>query len=276
MKWFKFYGQDWLTDLKVMKMSMEDRLCFLTLLCLASSTDEDGTVRNCDEETLIKLANIPNDPNNEYNPHEKAIGCLKRFEALQIVTLRVTHRNGALQSDVTVRNFSSRQEKNLSNAERQKRYRDSHKISKEDSNYSNVTQRNARNVREEKRRIEEREGRDKSEFIPTTHLGDLPEVEKKENTPSHTARSFLTGGAVYNEMLSEFSKGENKSGVESEFKKFVLYWTEPNKGGTKQRWEQQPTFEIRRRLLTWLSRSKEWNIRPTKNVGMSVASEIKL
>jgi len=39
-----------------------------------------------------------------------------------------------------------------------------------------------------------------------------------------------------------------------ELKKFDNYWTELNKSWTKQRWEQQKTFEVQRRLATWL-----WN-----------------
>lgn len=39
---------------------------------------------------------------------------------------------------------------------------------------------------------------------------------------------------------------------------FDAYWTELNKNWTKQRWEQQKTFEVQKRLATWLSR---WNFK---------------
>ncbi len=48
----------------------------------------------------------------------------------------------------------------------------------------------------------------------------------------------------------------------TEIKKFVDYWTEPNATG-KQRWQLQPTFEVRRRLTTWLSKIKQFNGMPT-------------
>lgn len=32
---------------------------------------------------------------------------------------------------------------------------------------------------------------------------------------------------------------------------FVLYWTEPTKGKTRMRFEQQPTWDTHRRMLTW-------------------------
>lgn len=154
MKWFKFYGQDWLTDLKVMKMTMEDRLCFITLLALASASDEQGVVKGCDEESLIKLAHIPDWPESDYNPTEKASGCLKRYVALRCVTL-------ADNGDVTVLNFARRQGENLSNAERQKNYRERHKtaINKGSAtvtkrNDSNVAKSNDRNARIDKNRID--------------------------------------------------------------------------------------------------------------------------
>lgn len=123
MKWFKFYGQDWLTDIKITKMSIEDRLCFIALLCLASASD-DGIIRELDEKTLIEISHIPD------NQKENAQGCLKRYQALQIVTLS---GNG----EVTVRNYIKRQQSNASNAEKQKRYRE--RLKQRISNPSNVT-----------------------------------------------------------------------------------------------------------------------------------------
>src|SRR3990167_9589154 len=120
MKWFKFYGQDWLTDLKIMRMSIEDRLCFITLLCLASAEENGGTVKNCDEGALIHLTHLSEDPYDDNNEISRARGCLKRYEALHCVTI---NDNG----DVTIVNFNRRQGENLSNAERQKNNRERHK-----------------------------------------------------------------------------------------------------------------------------------------------------
>ncbi len=168
MKWFKFYGQDWLTDLKIMSMSMEDRLCFITLLCLASSSDEKGLIRKCTEDAIIRLSNIPNVPSEEHNPYEKSIGCLKRYEALQIVTL---NDNG----DVTINAFDRRQGQNFSNAERQRNYRERLKTKNKSRNVSNVTQSNDSNARIDKNRI------DKNIHTATTEIvaegsKDIPEI----------------------------------------------------------------------------------------------------
>lgn len=39
-----------------------------------------------------------------------------------------------------------------------------------------------------------------------------------------------------------------------EMGKFVAYWNEPNKSGTKVRWEMQPTFDVKLRMHTWIAR----------------------
>jgi len=44
--------------------------------------------------------------------------------------------------------------------------------------------------------------------------------------------------------------------VGEELVKFDSYWTELNKTWTKQRWEKEKTFEVQKRLGTWLSRAK--------------------
>lgn len=115
--------------MKILNMSMEDRLCYLTLLCLASSSEEKGLVKNCDEETVIKLANIPDDYFHDINPFEEAHGCLKRFSDKGMIT----NDNAG---NVIIVNFKKRQEQNLTGYERIKRYREKQKngSNKEDNN----------------------------------------------------------------------------------------------------------------------------------------------
>lgn len=43
-----------------------------------------------------------------------------------------------------------------------------------------------------------------------------------------------------------------------EIKKFVSYWTEPTLSGKKERWQTEKTFDVKRRLATWLSRVKDF------------------
>jgi hypothetical protein len=48
--------------------------------------------------------------------------------------------------------------------------------------------------------------------------------------------------------------------ISAELDKFVNYWTERNKSGTKERWEMEKTFEVKRRLSTWFSRIQDQKI----------------
>jgi hypothetical protein len=56
----------------------------------------------------------------------------------------------------------------------------------------------------------------------------------------------------------------NKSQIE-EIQKFVSYWTEPNKSKTKIRWELERTWDIKRRLGTWMRNSIKFGVQKTDN-----------
>jgi hypothetical protein len=58
--------------------------------------------------------------------------------------------------------------------------------------------------------------------------------------------------AIYLEQLA--MKGYPRDQLRKEAIRFVSYWTEKNGNGKKERWELQKTFEVKRRLITWLSR----------------------
>jgi hypothetical protein len=91
-------------------------------------------------------------------------------------------------------------------------------------------------------------------------------VKKKEGssvalrapTPSQIAQQFFSDKADHSELINFFTaKGIPENSVVQELHKFKMYWTEPNKSGTKERWQMQKTFEIRRRLLTWFNRADQ-------------------
>ena len=44
-----------------------------------------------------------------------------------------------------------------------------------------------------------------------------------------------------------------------DMQEFVLYWTEPNKSGTKEKWEMEKTFDVRRRLIKWMDNKSKWS-----------------
>ncbi len=79
--------------------------------------------------------------------------------------------------------------------------------------------------------------------------------------PSQNSENFFKKEEPYNILLDEFQRVSNISheNLEREFNKFILYWTEPNKSGTKVRWQLQKTFDVKRRLYTWLSNASKFS-----------------
>lgn len=50
-----------------------------------------------------------------------------------------------------------------------------------------------------------------------------------------------------------------KEGHKNEIRKFIEYWTEPNKSHTKLRWEMEKTWDTKRRLRTWFTNAMKFN-----------------
>lgn len=53
---------------------------------------------------------------------------------------------------------------------------------------------------------------------------------------------------------------KEKKHTNEETNNFVEFWTERNTSNTKMRFELQATFEISRRLATWVKNNKDWKI----------------
>ena len=51
-----------------------------------------------------------------------------------------------------------------------------------------------------------------------------------------------------------------RDAIKDETNNFVGFWTERNTSNTKMRFELQQTFDIGRRLATWVKNNKEWKI----------------
>jgi len=56
---------------------------------------------------------------------------------------------------------------------------------------------------------------------------------------------------------------------------FVGFWTERNTSNTKMRFELQQTFDISRRLATWVRNNKEWKIKNKKEVNERTKMQFK-
>jgi len=86
----------------------------------------------------------------------------------------------------------------------------------------------------------------------------IGESNKKINTQSIN-KEFFNKDEKQEEMINILvEKGFDRIITEREIIKFVSYWTEPNKSGSKVRWELQKTFEITRRLATWFNNIKDF------------------
>ncbi len=84
--------------------------------------------------------------------------------------------------------------------------------------------------------------------------------ETSSPTPSQTMKDFIQMVDQKNERYEQFIKSLPSIGtvgiekVRGELDKFASYWSELTKDGKRQRWELEKTFEVRRRIVTWLSR----------------------
>lgn len=94
-------------------------------------------------------------------------------------------------------------------------------------------------------------------------------LQADEETPRDVAIKFFSGDEQTQErIIEDFAKTGDKQALEIEVKKFILYWTEPNGSGTKVRWQLQKTFDVKRRLFTWLSNKK--GFAPAKSNGKKI------
>jgi hypothetical protein len=79
-----------------------------------------------------------------------------------------------------------------------------------------------------------------------------------KTTPADEARQFFSDDGMQAKVIDFLaSKGADRAASAEEVAKFVSYWTEPTKTGRRVRWETEKTFEVRRRLVTWLNRVKD-------------------
>lgn len=97
-------------------------------------------------------------------------------------------------------------------------------------------------------------------------------ISNKESTftPKQENISFFEGNEKYHEIRSLLLQHLPEQAVDRELQKFVSYWTEPNSTGKKQRWEMQKTFDVKRRLRTWLDRASTDYKNKSKGKGIIV------
>lgn len=286
MKWFKFYGQDYLSDPKMLSLSSSERSCWITLLCY-SSVNDDGKITFMSEQQLMLQAGL----DFTCDEWERTVGVFEKLKKLQMITID--------DGVITVVNWQKRQEINLTGYERTKRYRQNNKdkisarsavmraisrgeLKRKPCEICGVTLTEAHhddysqplNVRWFcKKHHQDRHHdyiNDDAMMTPDKNRIDKKREEKREReeklpeltapTPSQETLSFFSKGENY-VKTSEWLQGKNipEKVVTFELNKFITYWTEKNSTGRKERWQMERTFEVKRRLATWLSRVKDFS-----------------
>ena len=81
--------------------------------------------------------------------------------------------------------------------------------------------------------------------------------KKEKNTPT---QDFFNSKDF--SILENFKDIIPEKVLKEEVQKFMLYWTEKNPSGKKCKWEMQQTFDVKRRLATWLKNTEKWNYKP--------------
>jgi hypothetical protein len=89
----------------------------------------------------------------------------------------------------------------------------------------------------------------------------LSELGEKTPTPAQEAREFFKNKDIQLKAITGIAEKYNAppAEVQREINKFISYWTELNKTGNKERWEQQPSFEVKKRIVTWLNNIKTFS-----------------
>lgn len=134
-QWFKFYGAEYLSDPKMDRLTVQERSCWLTLLCMASQTG--GIIKYISIEGLLMKSGVRFDP-YDTTEWDDCQNVLKTFEQYEMIDVT---KDGSVQ----IKNWEKRQEHNLSVAER---------VAKSRAKKRNVTI-DVTNVTSEENRIEE-------------------------------------------------------------------------------------------------------------------------
>lgn len=165
MQWFKFYGQDYLNDTKILALNSGRRSCWMTLLCWASL--DNGKVRYIDETTLILHSGI----SFESDEYDRVTGVLQILENLDMIKI-----SGGI---IYIKNWEKRQQSSATGAERAKKYRE---------NKARISRNPSNNKRDETRD----ETRDASVTKVTLELESEIELDIKESKEKNTlAQSYL-------------------------------------------------------------------------------------
>jgi len=83
-------------------------------------------------------------------------------------------------------------------------------------------------------------------------------------TPREEMLSFLKSPETEIQKLITARGKTHEAYIRREVEAFISHWTERALNGKRQRWEMEKTFDVSRRLGTWLRNGEKWN-KATKN-----------
>ena len=189
--WFKFYGQEYLSDPKMLSLSAVEKALWLTLLCLASSSDDEGVIRYIDEEKIMNLTGLTNDE-KEANKN-----FLSKFEKLRMIKIEKDED----QTTIVILNFEKRNSP-LSPYERLKNYRERKKIKEVLSNDNEKTL-------SEIQKNDENLASNDNETLSFDNGDDNDRIDKKRKEINTGGRSYLPLKSPSSLASPEIKESEN-------------------------------------------------------------------
>ncbi len=200
-QWFKFYGAEYLSDPKMDRLTVQERSCWLTLLCMASQTD--GVIKFLSVEGLLAKSGVYFNPYDS-SEWDKSKNVLVNFEKYEMIEVS---KNG----EIKIKNWEKRQEHNLTVAER---------VAKHRRNKKSVTT-HVTSVTTEENRVEENRKEIKQLSSKDDPINFSEEIKKLEDSKSRhlnivgfymeTRQASLRQKITTRGQLSAFIKRHAKS-----------------------------------------------------------------
>lgn len=143
-QWFKMYGGEFLNDPKIQELSGDERSCWVTILCLASTSTIEGKIEFLTLNSLYRMSGVRTTTNDNENDNE--VDVITKFQRLKML-----RQNS--DGSIDVINWDKRQQRAMTGYERVKKHRNNKKIKGDDNEM--ITHDNANdNSRIEENRID--------------------------------------------------------------------------------------------------------------------------
>lgn len=172
MKWFKFYGQDFFTDPKMMMLTPAQKMFFVGLMSLASQEDKtndaNGTLTLLTENVIMQYVGIL----PETEGWKECSNLLDKFEVMGLISIDFDN------AILTINNFQKLQKTNLTASERVTKSR------RNKSKQSVSKKVNTANVNANKKLTLDKDRDIDKEYVNTTNVvaTDVAETEKALTT----------------------------------------------------------------------------------------------